>query len=164
MKSFIKHSEGLVREIEVEIPAEKVDATFAEYYHKYRKEVKIPGFRPGKAPLSIIKSKFHDAIFEDVLDELIRSTFPQVVKDNSLDIASRPTFPSHELKEGTPLKYTIRLEVMPQIDKVVFDNLQLPETDIQVADSEVDDLVEHLRKRNARVDIVNRPAKAERCS
>ena len=159
MKSFIKHSDGLVREIEVEIPTEKVDATFAEYYHKYRKDVRVPGFRPGKAPLSIIKSKFSDAILEDVLDELIRSTFPQVIKDNSLDIASRPTFPNHELREGTPLKYTIRLEVMPKIDSVVFEGLQLPKEEIQVADSEVDDVVERLRKQNSQIERVDRPAK-----
>ncbi len=62
MKSVIKLSEGPVREIEVEVPAEKVDEVFAEIYHRYRKEAKIPGFRPGRAPLTIIKSKFHDAI------------------------------------------------------------------------------------------------------
>jgi len=161
LKSFIKHSEGLVRELEVEVPADKVDATFAEYYHKYRKDIRIPGFRPGKAPLTIIKSKFQDSITEDVLDELIRSTFEQAIKDNSLDVASRPTFPNHELKEGTPLKYTIRLEVMPQIDSVDYSGLSLPESKMEVEDSEVNDLVEHLRKRNADIRPVNRPAKSD---
>jgi trigger factor len=158
LKSAIKHSEGLIREIEVEIPVETVEATFAEFYQKYRKELKIPGFRPGKAPLSVIKSKFSEAINEDVLDELIRSSFPKVIKELNLDVASRPTFPSHELNERSPLKYTALIEVMPVVEKVNYEGLELPIDEIKVLDPEVDAVIEHFRNQNAEIKIVDRPA------
>jgi trigger factor len=160
LKSFIKRSEGLVREIEVEIPAETVDAAFAEYYHKYRKDANIPGFRPGKAPLAIIKSKYDKEIQEDVLEQLIRGSYTQAIRDNNIDLAAPPTFPSFELKEGAPLKYIIRLEVMPRIESVNYEGLKLPIDNIQAHDSEVDAVVEDLRQKAADIRTVNRPALA----
>jgi trigger factor len=153
-------SEGLVREIEIEIPAEVVDAAFAETYHKYSKEAKIPGFRPGKAPLSVIKSRFNDAIRDDVLNDLIRQSYPAAVKEQNLAVASMPTIPTFELKEGLPLKYIARLEVMPVIDSVVCDGLELPKIEIEVKDSEVDSVVEYLQKKHSELRPVNRAATA----
>lgn len=158
MKSVIKLSEGLVRELEIEIPVEVVDAAFAEAYHKYCKEAKIPGFRPGKAPLSVIKSRFNEAIIDDVLNDLIKKSYPEAVKEQNLAVASMPTIPNFELKEGVPLKYTARLEVMPQIDVVNCDGLELPKIEIEINDSEVDSVVEYLRKKQSEVRLVDRPA------
>ena len=160
MKSVIKLSEGPVREIEVEVPAEKVDEVFAEIYHRYRKEANIPGVRPGRVPLTIIKSKFHDAIYQDVLEDLIRFSYSAAVKEQNLDVISLPSIPKYELEEGKPLTYTARVEVMPVIEKVACDGLQLPTIELTVEDSEVNDMMEYLRKKNAKVRKVDRPAAA----
>ncbi|MCX6826616.1 MAG: trigger factor [candidate division Zixibacteria bacterium] len=161
MKTVIKSSEGLVREIEVELPIETVDAAFAEVYHKYCREANIPGFRPGKAPLSVIKARFREAIYDDVLEALIRKSYPEAIKEHKLDVISHPSIPKCELQEGTALKYTAKIEVMPHIENIAFDGLELPETQIEVTDTEVNSVFEYLRKKNSEVRPVDRPAIAD---
>ena len=161
MKSTIKSSDGLIREIEIEIPVDKVDTAFAEVYHKYRTEAKIKGFRPGKAPLTVIKSKFNDAIREDVLQELIGKSYAKAVKEHKLDVASHPSFPSMDLIEGSPFIYVAKIEVMPEIENVNFDGLKLSEMNFEVKDDEVDMVVEYLRKKNAELKSVDRAAEKD---
>jgi len=161
LKSTIKSSDGLVREIEIEIPAETVDAAFAEAYHKYRKEAKIKGFRPGKAPLTVIKGKFQAAIYEDVLQELVNKSYPDAVREHKLDIASHPKFPDLNLREGEPFVYTARVEIMPELNEVDFSGLTLPQDEIEVRDDEVDTVVEYLRKKHADVRPVERTAEKD---
>ena len=161
MKSTIKSSDGLVREIEIEVPADLVDSAFAEAYHKYRSEGKIKGFRPGKAPLTVIKSKFGDAIHDDVLQELISKSYPEAIREHKLDVASHPSFPSLDLKEGNSLVYIAKVEVMPEIEKIDYDGLKLPQIEFEVKDDEVDMVVEYLRKKNAELRPVERAAEKE---
>ena len=151
MKSEIKSSDGLVREIEVEIPAEKVDAAFAELYQKYRKEVKVKGFRPGKVPLSIIRSRFGEAIKSEVLQDLIGESYPEVIKEHELRVASPPDIPKYDLKEGSPLVYTAKFEVMPEIEKVDYENLELPDEKVEVRDAEVDAIDRYGGRRGTQV-------------
>ena len=161
MKAIIKSSDGLKREIEVEVPADIVDAAFAERYHKYRKEANIKGFRPGKAPLAIIKSKFQEAIRDEVIQELVNDSYPQAVKEHDLDVASAPRFPEIDLKEGAPFKYVAEVEIMPVIEKVEYDGLELPKEEIEVKDEEVQTVVDYLRKKHSELRVVDRPAKED---
>lgn len=161
MKSEIKTSDGLKREVEVEIPADRVDAAFSKQYDKVRKQAKIKGFRPGKAPLAMIKSMYGDSIRGEVFQELISETYPDVIKEHNLKVASQPDFPKFDLKEGQPMTYTVAVEVMPEIESVNYDGLQLPDDKIEVQDNEVDTVVDYLRKKQAEVKKVDRPATDE---
>jgi len=161
LKSEIKSSDGLVREIEVEIPAEMVDEAFSEQYKKYQKEAKIKGFRPGKVPQNVIKSKFYDLIKGDVLEDLIKKSYPQAVREHELKVASPPDFPNLDIQEGSPFKYIAKVEVMPVIETVDFDKVILPREEIEVRDPEVDSVVDYLRKKNAEIRPVERPATKE---
>lgn len=161
MKSEIKSSDGLSRELEIEVDAETVDTAFSQAYKKYTKEAKISGFRPGKAPLSIIKSKYGDAVREDVLQELIENSYPKAIDEQKLKVASYPKISGYELKEGTPLKYTAKVDILPEIEKLNYDGLILPEDNIEVRDTEVDSVVEYLRKKHADIRPVTREAKEE---
>lgn len=161
MKSEIKSSNGLVREIEIEVPADMVDKAFSEHYKKYQKEAKIKGFRPGKVPKNVIKSKFYDLIRSDVLQNLIEKSYPQAIREHKLNVASPPDFPNLDIEEGGPFKYTAKIEVMPVIDKVDLDGIILPKDDIEVRDAEINAVVDHLRKKNAEIRPVERAAGKE---
>lgn len=161
MKSEIKSSEGLAREIEIEVDADTVDAAFSTAYKKYTKESKLKGFRPGKAPLNIIKSTYGDAVKEDVLEELVKKSYPEAIKEHDLKVAALPKVSGHNLEEGTPLKYTAKVEVMPVIENINYDDLTLPEDDSEVRDSEVDAVVDFLRKKHADVHPVERAIEKE---
>ncbi|PKK82114.1 MAG: trigger factor [candidate division Zixibacteria bacterium HGW-Zixibacteria-1] len=158
LKSEIKSSDGLVREIEIEIPADMVDKAFSDQYKKYQKEAKIKGFRPGKVPMSVIKSKFYDLIRGEVLQDLVGQTYPQAVKEHNLKVASQPDFADLDIHEGSPLKFIAKLEVMPEIEKVDYERIVLPKEEIEVRDAEVDAVVEYLRKKKADIRKVDRAA------
>jgi trigger factor len=154
----LKLSDGLVREIEVEVPADEVDAAFSEKFNKYRKQARIKGFRPGKAPLNLIKSMFSDAVHDEVLQELVRTSYPKALEQHDLKAISQPEFPKMDLQEGRPLTYTAKFEVMPVIESINLEGLQLPDEEITVHDSEVDAVVHYLRKKHAIIRPVERPA------
>jgi len=158
LKSEIKTSNGLNREIEVEIDAATVAAAFEQIYEKYRKEAKIKGFRPGKAPLNVIKTKFREAAHDDVLQELVEDSYPKALRELELKVVSRPDFKKIELTEGNPLVYTAAVEVMPEIPNINFDGIELPQDKIEVRDSEVDAVVEYLRKKHSDLRPVDRAA------
>ncbi len=161
MKSEIKSSDGLAREIEIEIDAATVDAAFSSAYKKYTKQAKIKGFRPGKAPLNIIKSTYGEAIRDDVAEELIRNSYPEAIKEHDLKVASYRDISGEELSEGSPFKYTAKVEVLPEIETINYDGLTLPEDDLEVRDSEVDTVVEFLRKKQADIRPVDRAIEKE---
>ncbi len=156
MKSEIKKSEGLVREMEIEVDVEKVTAAFNKVYDKYLKEANIPGFRPGKAPLNIIKTKFSEAAREDVLLELVEESYQQALKEQNLRAATYPTFPEINLQENQSLRYTARFEVFPEVNNINYDGLTLPKNEFQVQDPEVDVIVNFLRRKHSTLSRVER--------
>jgi len=158
LRCEIKLSEGLRREIEVEIPAETVDSAFAEMYDKYRKEVKVKGFRPGKVPMNIVKSKFQDEIHHDIIEELIEKSYPEAIKEQKLKVASLPDFSDYNLKEGSSFKYTAKLEVLPEVENVDYEGLVLPKEEIRIEDSEVNDVIQYLREKKAEIRPISRAA------
>jgi trigger factor len=161
LKSEIKSSDGLKREVEVEIPVDIVDAAFSKQYDKYRRQAKIKGFRPGRAPLMMIKSMFADTIRGDVFQELISESYPDVIKEHKLKVASQPDFPKFDLNEGQPMTYTVAIEVMPEIESINYDGLQLPDDEIEIRDVEVNAVVDYLRKKRAEIKVVDRVATKE---
>jgi len=122
LKSEIKSSNGLVREIEIEVPAETVDKAFAEQYRKYQKEAKIKG---------------------------VGKSYPEAVREHDLKVASPPDFPGIDIQEGSDFKYTAKIEVMPEIEKVDYSGIVLSKEEIDVRDTEVDAVVDHLRRKSA---------------
>ncbi len=161
MKAEIKSSEGLARVLEIEVDAATVDAAFSTAYKKYTKESKLKGFRPGKAPLNVIKTTYGEAIKEDVLEELVKASYPEAIKEHELKVAAYPDVSGYALEEGKPLVYTAKVEVIPEIETIDYEGLTLPKTDAEVRDSEVDTVVEFLRKKHADVRPVDRAIEKE---
>lgn len=158
MKVEIKELDRLVRELSVQIPAatvqEKMDAMFAEV----RRSAAIRGFRKGKAPMNMIRSAFGSQVKADVADELIKSSYPQAVKEKTLDVASFPTVTAIDYNEDGSLTYKAKVEVMPVIDTVNLDNLEIFTIPIEVKDEEVDKEVDALLNAYADFRTVDRPA------
>jgi trigger factor len=159
LKSQLKSSEGLNREIEVEVPVEKVDAAFTKYYDQFRKQAKIKGFRPGKAPMNVIKSMYGQSIEAEVFQELISDSYPKALKELELKAAGQPDIPEFELKQGQPLKYTAKIEVVPEISELKYDGLKLPDEKIEIRDTEINAVVDYLRKKQSILSKVDREAK-----
>jgi trigger factor len=154
----VVEKDGLKRELNIEIPPDIVDRTFARIYETYRKKASIKGFRPGKAPMSIIRSKFKKEITAELIDELVEKYYNEAVSEKKLEVVGHPVLAGVDVDEGKPFKFTIGVEVMPQIDSVDYENLTIDKSEPDVPDKDVDGVLEKLRQAASELRTVDRVA------
>jgi len=154
----VVEKEGLKRELNIELPAEIVNEEYEKTYDEYRKKAKIKGFRPGKIPANVVRNRFKQEATADVVDSLINKYFPEALKEKKLEPIGKPVLSDIEIEEGKPLTFTIGFEILPEIGAVKYDDMAIEEPVVEVPDDEVDKVLEQMRKGNAEVRSVNRPA------
>jgi trigger factor len=159
VKVEVKQGEGLKREISIVLPADQVQSAIEEKFAEVQQSVTLKGFRKGHAPMNIVKSMYADEVKADVVDELIKTSYPEALKEKLLNVASRPTLTDLNFTDDGGLAFTAIVEVFPDIEKVAYDGLEVPNPEIEVKDEEVNDVVEYLRKRMATVRAVEREAR-----
>lgn len=160
MKIEVKQLEKLVRELEVELPREQVSSEMDKQFASLQKNVTLKGFRKGKAPLTMIRGLYGDEVKAAVADELIKSTFQQAMKDNSLRPASQPTVTDLKFHDDGRLSYRAKLEVLPEVEQVDYDGLEVAEYPVEAKDDEVDEIVQLYRRRYSEVRPLERAIEA----
>jgi len=161
VKVELKEGQGLVRELSIELPAETVNDRMEKAFADIRRKVTLKGFRKGKAPMKVIKSNYGAQVRADVAEELIKTSYTQAVQERTLKVASPPTVTDLDFPEGGGFKYTAQVEILPEIPTVDYKGLELASEEVEVADSEVDDYAEYLRKQLAEYRTVERAATAD---
>lgn len=151
---------GLLRQLKVSIPAERVAQAVDERIKKLAGRVKIAGFRPGKAPLKVVQSQYADAARLEVISDLVRNTYPEAVGKAGVNPASSPSFEVTGEKPGAPLEYTARFEVYPEIQLKGLEALKIEQPTVSVTDADVEKLIESMRKARRTFETVSRAAKA----
>lgn len=111
----ITEEKNCKRIIDIEIPKEKVDEKFDEVFRMLKKEAKIPGFRPGKAPMSVVKSRFGNDARAEVGETLIQDAFQEIIKEAKLSPIAPPVLSEVDFKDGEPIKFTASIEVAPDV-------------------------------------------------
>ncbi len=111
-----KKTEGLSRLLEVSVPADEVRSAEDRAAKRYASQVRIPGFRPGKAPPAMVRKRFADAIREEAIQSLVQEAFKEVVEREKLQLASQPHIHHVHFDEGKPLTFELHLEVRPEIE------------------------------------------------
>ena len=144
-----KKTDGLERLIEVRVPVEAVRDAEDQAARRYATSVRLPGFRPGKAPPAMIKKRFKDAIRQQVLETLVQDAFKEVMEREKFDVASQPHV--HELKfeDGQPLTFELHLEVRPQIELARTQGFRITRTQQAVSDETVREQIEQMRDQRA---------------
>ena len=137
----------LTRSIEVEAPAADVDKAFRQVTRRYAKLARIPGFRAGKVPESLIKSRFAKEVRQEVLESLVSDKFRQTLESQHLNPVSQPQVSELQLFEGQPLKFKATFEVLPEINVDGYDSVTVQRPDAAVTDeeyqAELDAVLEH---------------------
>ena len=159
MKIEVKEIEELVRELSIEVPADTVSGKMDQKLMEVRRDAHLKGFRKGKAPMDMIRNLYEDQVRADVAEELVKSTYLEAIKEKTLRVASHPTVTDFDFLEDGAIKYTAKVEIFPVIKDVVYDGIKLKKNEIEIADDDVDQVVETLRKRQAEVIEVDREAK-----
>ncbi|MCM2272755.1 MAG: trigger factor, partial [candidate division Zixibacteria bacterium] len=159
MKVELKTGEGLVRELSVAVPADRVQTEMEKKFVEVQQTTTLKGFRKGKAPMTMIKSMFANEVRADVVDELIKATLPEAVKDHELRVATRPTLTDFNFADDGGFNYTAQVEVFPEVGAIAFSGLKITADTSEISDKDVNEMVDYLRKRAATVRPVEREAR-----
>lgn len=141
------------RTLEISIPVEEVEATTRHVVEHLKERVRIPGFRPGKAPGDVVRARFKDEVRQDVLDHLLGPAFQRKAKELSLDVAASPSVKNLRFEEGQPIEFTAEFEVRPEFELQDYNSLTAPYEEPAVTDEDVEARLVALREQRA--ELVN---------
>ena len=147
--------------ISIEIPTDVVDAEFDRVARGYTKQARLPGFRPGKVPQTLIKQRFRDQILHDVMHGLIPRAVEEALQTRGIEPVDTPDVRDVDLAEGRPLKFTAAFETVPAFDPGDLSSITLRQASAQVGDEDVDDMLRRLRERAAKYETVEGRAIAD---
>jgi trigger factor len=148
------------REIELEIPADNVTKAAEKVARDIARIARIPGFRPGKAPITLVRRRFADDIQGEVVQSLVPEYLEKALGEKNLIPVTRPEVDKVEFKEGEPLKFRAVFEVLPEFELGDYKNLQVQVDEIEAGDAQVDKALEEMRERAATfVPVEGRAAK-----
>jgi trigger factor len=148
------------REVELEIPAENVEKATEKVARDIARIARIPGFRPGKAPITLVRRRFAGDIQGEVVQSLVPEYLEKALDEKKLVPVARPEVDKVEFKEGEPLKFRAIFEVLPEFELGDYKNLQVQVDEIEVGDAQVDKTLEEMRERAATfVPVEGRAAK-----
>ncbi len=149
------------REIEVEIPAEQVARETDSLIQKYQKLARLPGFRRGHVPPSIIRQRFAEDIKSDVVEALVPRYFQKEAEKQGLIPVSQPRVTNLQLNDGEPLRFKASFEVMPEIKVEGYSDLRAEKPVISVTDEEVEQALNNLREQHATFETLEARALAD---
>lgn len=158
MKANVSQPESWKRVIDIEVPEPEVQSAFNDKLQKYQREIKLPGFRQGKVPASIIKQRYGNSIRAEIIDDLVQKSYREACKDNAIDPVSGATVQDIKAPEGEDLSIRIETEVDPPIEITGYENLKIKSEPKKITDKDVDDAVNNLRERMAEFKDIERPA------
>src|SRR4051812_19277267 len=144
-----KKSEGVERLLEISVPLATVQDEEEKQARRYATSVRLPGFRPGKAPAAMIRKRFKDAIRQQVLETLVQEAFKEVIEREKLDVAAQPHVHDVKFDEGQPLTFELHLEVKPTIELKRTEGFQVTRSTKAVTDDTVTEQIEALRDQKA---------------
>jgi trigger factor len=136
-------------EIQVEIPADIVSRETDAVVTKFQKLAKLPGFRQGKVPATVVKNRFAEDIKSEVVESLIPRYFRQETEKQNLHPVSQPRVTDLHIHEGEPLRFKASFEVLPEFDITGYQEIHVEKPDTSVSDDEVEKALQQLQEQNA---------------
>ena len=141
--------DGVKREISVEIPAAEVARETESQIQRYQKSARLPGFRTGHVPASVIKQRFGDGLKNDVIEALVPKYFRREAEKQGLIPVSQPRVTDLHMQDGEPLRFKASFEIMPEIKVEGYKDLRADHPQIEVKDEEVADALNNVREQHA---------------
>ncbi|HLH19341.1 MAG TPA: trigger factor [Bryobacteraceae bacterium] len=150
--------EGCRHSLEIAIPAEEVENEASRVTADVQKRAKLPGFRPGKAPVSLIRRQFAGDIRQQVVENLIPKYLQKQIEAENLNVVGRPDVKDLHFHEGEPLRFKAEFEVFPQIELGEYRGVEVPYHEPEVTDEDVEKRLNEIREQKAQyVNVDPRP-------
>jgi trigger factor len=150
------------REISVEIPADVVAKHQETLVQQYSKQARIPGFRKGKVPASMVRNRFSSEITSDVVEHLVPQYFREAVVKGGYRPVSQPHIYGMEFTPGEPIKFKAAFEVLPEFDLGDYKAIKVEKPDVTITDEQVDHEIKLLQEKQASFDPVDEERGAEK--
>mgnify|MGYP001817399875 CR=1 FL=1 len=158
MQVSIETTSGLERRLTVGVPAERIDGEVDTRLQKAAKDVRLPGFRPGKVPMKVMRQRFGAGVRQEVLGEVMSQSFQEAVVQENLRPAGQPSIEPRNLEAGKDLEYLATFEVFPEVDLVEMSGFDIERPAAEVTDADVDNIIEVFRKQQGSWETVERAA------
>jgi trigger factor len=161
MQVSIEQKGSLGRRMTVAVPAEQFEQALASRFQRLSKQVKVPGFRPGKIPMKVIEARYGGRVLDEVAGELIQNTFREAIGQEGLKPVAGPHIHPKSIERGKELAYTAEFEVYPEIAKVDLAGHAIERPGCSITDEDVERSVQNLRKQRTEWRAVEREARLD---
>jgi trigger factor len=155
-------AEGLKRQFKIVLPAGDLSAKVDERLAELARTAQMPGFRPGKVPMGLLKKQYGQALLGEALEQAVNQSTAKAIEDRGLKPALQPKVDLKEFAEGKDVEFEVALEVLPEIGKLDFSGIELERLKAQVPDKDVDDALQRIAKANREQKPVDPPRPAQK--
>ena len=147
MQVSVESTGALERRMTVTVPEEKVAQEVEKRLKSMASRVRIDGFRPGKVPFSVVRSKYTGQIRSEVIGDMMQTSFYEAVQEQGLKPAGVPTVEPKLIEPGQGLQFDAVFEVMPEVKLATMDKVKLEKPVVEVSDADIDETIENIRKQ-----------------
>ena len=158
MRVSVETTSGLERRLTVGVPADRVDAVVNKRLQEAARNARLPGFRPGKVPIKVMKQRFGAGVRQEVLGEVISQSFQEAVVSENLRPAGQPSIEARKMDAGQDVEYTATFEVFPTVEVQPMGELTIEKPLATVTDADIDDIIEVFRKQQGEWVVSDQPA------
>jgi len=149
MQVTVESTGTLERRMRVELPAERIEKEVDTRLKSVGKTAKIKGFRPGKVPAKVVRQRYGAQIRQEVLSDLMQKSYSDAVQQENLNPAGGPKIETEGGSDGKSFTYVATFEVMPEVELKGLDKIKVEKPEVEIGDSDLDDMIEKLRKQKA---------------
>ncbi|MBO8086188.1 MAG: trigger factor [Marichromatium sp.] len=158
MQVSVESGEGLERRVKVELPSEQVTSAVDQRLQQLARSAKLPGFRPGKVPMKLVRKRYGAQVLEEVFGEQVQASFYEALTQESLRPAGQPEVEPEIDVEAGRFAYVATFEVMPEVELAALEGRALKRPVCELAETDLDALIERLRDQHKTWTPVERAA------
>lgn len=158
MQVSVENTSALERRMTIAVPAERVENEVNKRLQQTAKRAKVAGFRPGKVPMSVIRQRFEADARQEAFGDLVQASFYEAIVEQKLNPAGAPAVEPKSFEKGKDLEFVAIFEVFPEFTVSGLESIKVERLSAEVADADLDNMLEVLRKQNTRFEAVERAA------
>ncbi len=158
MQVSIEATGGLLRRMTVAVPAAQFEQEFSERLKRASRTAKLPGFRPGRAPIKIVEAQYGAQILDEVAQDLMRGSFYEALTQQGLKMAGGPAIEPRPVVRGHDMEYVATFEIYPEVARLDLKEVEVERPVCAITDEDVNRTIDVMRKQRATWSAVTRPA------
>jgi len=155
-------AEGLKHQFKIVVPSSELTSKIDERLAEMAKTAALPGFRPGKVPVSLLKKQYGQALFGEAVEAAVNTSTAKAIEDRGLKPALQPRVDLKQLEEGKDVEFEVVVEVLPEIGQLDFSGVELERLKAEVPEKDIDEALERIAKANREQKPVDPPRPAQK--